>query len=568
MPGEEDGDGLGLGPPLLEEGEPQHPHQHITGPGLPPPPPPRLANTNETQRRCRVPPLEVHAIKALSARANVLPVLARADTLGEARLREVKRAVRRDLAKVGIGFGIFDVEGEEEGGEGGEGEEVGGEGERRGGEGEEVPWGMREERERVEVEIKGKEERETGEEGLSVGGGVRREWDEPAPGMDVDSARPQLHTLKIAKSPLGVGGSASSPTSASANASAPPTIVTSTSTSTSTGATITTATTATTSQSQSQSQVQTSASALGLPTPTSTVSTSAVGAGGSGGAGGLGGGNAGGGAGGGAHRWSTSSSITAVTASSPTSPMYANPPSTSTSSSTQRGWKALANAKAASALNMNLTPRELLLQSAQMHRPRAGTVYLGGEGRAHHDYPYPIDAEAEAVNMSYVQAHAEVPTLVAPPRKPLRIPVPALPHAVAAPDAYAHGEGVPARWIPFSAASSSSSSNPSSSAYLAELVKRYTALAPGEHPGKLSGEDRGRDRDEWEGEPGAHTDAPSPHAHTSIHTPAWIREARLGKFTRQFRWGALDILNAAHCDFVPLRRAVFECMTVRSLLFF
>lgn len=413
--------------------------------------------------------------------------------------------------------------------------------------------------------MKGKEERETGEEGLSVGGGVRREWDEPAPGMDVDSARPQLHTLKIAKSPLGVGGSASSPTSASASASAPPTIVTSTSTSTSTGATITTATTATTSQSQSQSQVQTSASALGLPTPTSTVSTSAVGAGGSGGAGGLGGGNAGGG--GGAHRWSTSSSITAVTASSPTSPMYANPPSSS--SSTQRGWKT--HAKAASALNMNLTPRELLLQSAQMHRPRAGTVYLGGDGRAHHDYPYPTDAEVEAeavnANAHYVQVHAEV----APPlaRKPLRIPVPALPHAVAAPDAYAHGEGVPARWIPFSATSSSaSSSNPSSSAYLAELVKRYTAPAPGEHPGKLSGEDRGRDRDECEGEPGAHTDAPSPHAHTSIHTPAWIREARQGKFTRQFRWGALDILNAAHCDFVPLRRAVFECMTVRSLLFF
>lgn len=566
MPGEEDGDGLGLGPPLLEEGEPQQPHQHITGPGLPPPPPPRLANTNEAQRRCRVPPLEVHAIKALSARANVLPVLARTDTLGEARLREVKRAVRRDLAKVGIGFGIFDVEGEEEGVEGGEGEVVGGEGERRGAEGEEVPWGVREER--VEVEMRGKEERETGEEGLSVGGGVRSEWFEPAPGMDVDSARPQLHTLKIAKSPLGVGGSASSPTSASASASVPPTIVTSTSTSTSTGATITTATTATTSQSQSQSQsqVQTSASALGLPTPTSTVSTSA--AGGSGGAGGLGGGNAGGGAGGGAHRWSTSSSITAVTASSPTSPMYANPPSSS--SSTQRGWKTNMNAKAASALNMNLTPRELLLQSAQMHRPRAGTVYLGGDGRAHHDYPYSTDAEVEAeavnANAHYVQVHAEV----APPlaRKPLRIPVPALPHAVAAPDAYAHGEGVPARWIPFSAASSSSSSNPSSSAYLAELVKRYTALAPGEHPGKLSGEDRGRDRDECEGEPGAHTDAPSPHAHTSIHTPAWIREARLGKFTRQFRWGALDILNTAHCDFVPLRRAVFECMTVRSLLFF
>lgn len=551
VPGEGDGDddGLGLGPPLLEEGDeeqderefpvlrvkreretasalgpqrPYHPHQHphtshqhITGPGLPPPPPPRLPSTNEAQRRARVPPLEVHAIKALSARTNVLPVLARADTLGEARLREVKRAVRRDLAEVGIGFGIFDVEGEGDGVDGG-----------FGGEGEGVPWER--ERERAEIEMRANEGRETGEESL----GVKGEWDVPAPGMDVEpilmsSAHPQLqlHTLKITKSP-------GTPTSTTASV---PAIVTSTSSGPATTATTTT-----------QAAPPAPVSAPGLPTPTSAAGVSKSGAGG------------------GAHRWSTSSSITAVTASSPTSPMYANPPPTQ-----QRGWKTHAKA----AVNMNLTPRELLLQSAQMHRPRAGTVYLGGEGRVHHDahahfvapdsYPYPVDAEAEAVNVN--DGQAQVP----PPRKPLRIPVPALPHAVAAPDAYAHGEGVPARWIPFS----SSTANPSSSAYLAELVKRYTA--PGEHLSKLAGEaagardqDRDRDREECEREPGAYTETDALGPHPRTPTPAWIREARLGKFTRQFRWGALDILNAAHCDFVPLRRAVFDCMTVRSLLSF
>lgn len=64
----------------------------------------------------RLHPLDVEAIRVLSARVNVLPVIARADTLGPVRLKKMKEAVRRDLARMGIGFGIFDEgEGEYEG---------------------------------------------------------------------------------------------------------------------------------------------------------------------------------------------------------------------------------------------------------------------------------------------------------------------------------------------------------------------------------------------------------------------------------------------------------------------
>jgi hypothetical protein len=67
-------------------------------------------------------------IKRLHKRVNVLPVIARADELTNYRLEEVKEAVRRDLMKESLGFGVFggglggggandvteDVEGEEE----------------------------------------------------------------------------------------------------------------------------------------------------------------------------------------------------------------------------------------------------------------------------------------------------------------------------------------------------------------------------------------------------------------------------------------------------------------------
>ncbi|TBU46364.1 hypothetical protein BD309DRAFT_858295 [Dichomitus squalens] len=61
---------------------------------------------------CRpiLPASDIAAIRRLSARVNVLPVLARADTLTIDRLTAVKMAIRRDLAEAGIGFGIFDLD--------------------------------------------------------------------------------------------------------------------------------------------------------------------------------------------------------------------------------------------------------------------------------------------------------------------------------------------------------------------------------------------------------------------------------------------------------------------------
>lgn len=56
-------------------------------------------------------PAQISVIRRLSARVNVLPVVARADTLTNDRLAAVKLAVRRDLAEAGIGFGIFDTDG-------------------------------------------------------------------------------------------------------------------------------------------------------------------------------------------------------------------------------------------------------------------------------------------------------------------------------------------------------------------------------------------------------------------------------------------------------------------------
>lgn len=52
-------------------------------------------------------PAEVRVIKRLAARVNVLPVIARSDSLTESRLRSIKRSVRRELNAAGIGFGVF-----------------------------------------------------------------------------------------------------------------------------------------------------------------------------------------------------------------------------------------------------------------------------------------------------------------------------------------------------------------------------------------------------------------------------------------------------------------------------
>lgn len=66
--------------------------------------------TNSLLARPTLPLGDIAAIRRLSARVNVLPVIAKADILSNDRLAAVKLAIRRDLADAGIGFGIFDVD--------------------------------------------------------------------------------------------------------------------------------------------------------------------------------------------------------------------------------------------------------------------------------------------------------------------------------------------------------------------------------------------------------------------------------------------------------------------------
>jgi len=57
--------------------------------------PPRMSNA------------EIKVIRRLAERCNVLPVIARADSLTDEKLRDVKSAVRSGLAEAGIDFGVF-----------------------------------------------------------------------------------------------------------------------------------------------------------------------------------------------------------------------------------------------------------------------------------------------------------------------------------------------------------------------------------------------------------------------------------------------------------------------------
>ncbi|KDR82808.1 hypothetical protein GALMADRAFT_238363 [Galerina marginata CBS 339.88] len=66
--------------------------------------------TNPLLSRPTLPQADIAAIRRLSGRVNVLPVIATADILSNDRLAAVKLAIRRDLAEAGIGFGIFDTD--------------------------------------------------------------------------------------------------------------------------------------------------------------------------------------------------------------------------------------------------------------------------------------------------------------------------------------------------------------------------------------------------------------------------------------------------------------------------
>ncbi|EJD50842.1 hypothetical protein AURDEDRAFT_111987 [Auricularia subglabra TFB-10046 SS5] len=60
------------------------------------------------KHRLSMNPAEIRVIKRLATRVNILPVIARADSLTDEKLASIKRAVRRDLLEAGVGFGVFD----------------------------------------------------------------------------------------------------------------------------------------------------------------------------------------------------------------------------------------------------------------------------------------------------------------------------------------------------------------------------------------------------------------------------------------------------------------------------
>lgn len=61
----------------------------------------------EETDRLTMSPAELRVIRRLATRTNVLPVIARADSLTDERLEAVKRAVRRELYEAGLDFGVF-----------------------------------------------------------------------------------------------------------------------------------------------------------------------------------------------------------------------------------------------------------------------------------------------------------------------------------------------------------------------------------------------------------------------------------------------------------------------------
>lgn len=52
-------------------------------------------------------PVDIRVIRRLSARANVLPVIARTDSLTDGKLAAIKKVVRRDLRAANLDFGVF-----------------------------------------------------------------------------------------------------------------------------------------------------------------------------------------------------------------------------------------------------------------------------------------------------------------------------------------------------------------------------------------------------------------------------------------------------------------------------
>lgn len=64
-------------------------------------------NDDEEWTTMTLSPADILVIKRLSKRANVLPVIARADSLTNDKLTSIKKVIRRDLDAAGLDFGVF-----------------------------------------------------------------------------------------------------------------------------------------------------------------------------------------------------------------------------------------------------------------------------------------------------------------------------------------------------------------------------------------------------------------------------------------------------------------------------
>ncbi|GAB1520768.1 hypothetical protein RhiTH_003856 [Rhizoctonia solani] len=64
---------------------------------------------NDQTHRLSMLPAEIRAIQRLSQRTNIFPVIARGDTLTDARLNRIKRVIKRDLANAGVDLKLFGI---------------------------------------------------------------------------------------------------------------------------------------------------------------------------------------------------------------------------------------------------------------------------------------------------------------------------------------------------------------------------------------------------------------------------------------------------------------------------
>ena len=119
---------------------------------------------------------------------------------------------------------------------------------------------------------------------------------------------------------------------------------------------------------------------------------------------------------------------------------------------------------------------------------------------------HPPSIVSDGTNGFTAHPNGSAPAHVTPPTSPVT-PLLRLPYALISPDIYSHSDGV---------------SRPSLSRH--ELFNQYN---PSSQPAY----------------------------------PLGSRLAR-GKYLRNYRWGSLDVLEPSHCDFVPLRTAIFHHMEV------